>query len=64
MTGRFISIRFDNNYTGLWSVFLVGVPLQVLEVLWVFFRSLFRKNKKIKEQLRTETEQTQEKDGE
>ncbi len=64
MTGRFISIRLDNDYTGLWSVFLVGVPLQVLEVLWVFFRSLFRKNKKIKEQLRTETEQTQEKDGE
>lgn len=28
-----------------WCVFLVGIPLQVLEVLWVFFRSLFKKNK-------------------
>ena len=54
MTGRFVSIRLGNNYEGLWSVFLVGVPLQVLEVLWVFFRSLFRKNKKLKERLKTE----------
>lgn len=63
MTGRFVSINLGNDYEGLWTVFLVGVPLQILEVLWVFFRSLFRKNKKIKERLRTETEQTEEKDG-
>ncbi len=31
----------------LWSIFLVGIPLQVLEILWVFFRSVFKKNKKI-----------------
>lgn len=30
----------------LWVVFLIGIPLEALEVLWVFFRSLFRKNKK------------------
>ncbi len=46
LTARAISIDLGNNYDGLWCVFLVGVPLQVLEVLWVFFRSLFRKNKK------------------
>ncbi len=32
----------------LWIVFLLGVPLQVLEVLWSFFRFLFAKNKKQK----------------
>ncbi|MBQ8323453.1 MAG: helix-turn-helix transcriptional regulator [Clostridia bacterium] len=33
------------DMAGLWCVFLLGIPLQALEVLWVFFRSLFRKNK-------------------
>lgn len=31
---------------GLWCVFLLGIPLQVLEVLWVFFRTLLRKQKR------------------
>ena len=57
MTGLFVSIRLGNNYEGLWSIFLIGVPLQVLEVLWVFFRSLFRKNKKLKERLRTDADE-------
>ena len=34
-----------SNVTGLWTLFLVGIPLQVLEILWVFFRSLFGKGK-------------------
>lgn len=36
----------DKDLGALWVLFLVGIPLQVLEVLWVFFRSLFTKNKK------------------
>ena len=35
------------NREGLWTLFLLGIPLQALETLWVFFRSLFRKNKKV-----------------
>ncbi len=31
----------------IWAVFLVGIPLQTLEILWVFFRSIFKKNKKV-----------------
>ncbi len=31
----------------IWTVFLLGIPLQVLEILWVFFRSVFKKNKKV-----------------
>lgn len=30
-----------------WILFFLGIPLQVLEILWVFFRSLFRKSKRM-----------------
>ncbi len=30
-----------------WSVFLLGIPLQVLEIWWVFFRTIAKRNKKI-----------------
>lgn len=33
------------EYSALWCVFLLGIPLQVLEVLWAFFRYLFKKRK-------------------
>ena len=36
---------FNGHIEGLWGLFLIGVPLQVLEILWVFFRSLFKKIK-------------------
>lgn len=45
LTVRFVSIAIGASYNGLWMVFLLGVPLQVLEVLWAFFRTLFRQRK-------------------
>lgn len=45
LTARLISISMGNDYTALWLVFILGIPLQVLEVLWVFFRSLFKTHK-------------------
>ncbi len=50
LTSLFLTILFlpENvglEVGGLWCLFLLGVPLQALEILWVFFRSLFRKNK-------------------
>ena len=45
LTARLICEALGNPYEGLWCLFLLGVPLQILEILWVFFRSLFRKNK-------------------
>ncbi len=46
----FLSLRLfiagGENYGVLWCLFLLGVPLQVLEVLWVFFRSLLMPKKK------------------
>ena len=31
---------------GLWMVFLLGIPLQFLQVFWTFFRGVSKKNKK------------------
>lgn len=46
LTGKSVSVALGNDYSGLWTVYLLGIPLQGLEVLWVFFRFLFRKSKK------------------
>ena len=33
-------------FKSLWAIFLIGVPLQVLEILWAFFRySVFKRKK-------------------
>lgn len=55
LTVRFVSIALGAAYDGLWMVFLLGVPLQVLEILWVFFRTLFRKKKQEETLANTET---------
>jgi len=47
LTARIIWMKQGAGYEALWCLFLLGIPLQVLEILWVFFRSLFRKNKRI-----------------
>ncbi len=53
LTAKFLYLRFNPSAEtgGLWTLFLLGIPLQVLEILWVFFRSIFKKNKKIIEVL-------------
>ncbi len=56
LTCLYLTIRYiciQRGITGdigpLWSIYLLGIPLQVLEVLWAFFRSIFKKNKKVVE---------------
>lgn len=34
---------------GLWMVFLIGIPLQVLDIFWVFFRKVRKDKKKAEE---------------
>ncbi len=51
------ALSVGKNLSALWVVFLVGIPLQVLEVLWVFFRSLFTKNKKSKSKREAKTKE-------
>lgn len=57
LTGYIVSQQRGFDYSGYWSLFLLGVPLQGLEVLWVFFRSIFRMNKNKQAELRTENAQ-------
>lgn len=45
LTFLFNSLSIDSGW--LWCLFLLGIPLQILEVLWVFFRTLFQKVKNI-----------------
>ena len=47
LTLRLILTAVGEVYEGLWCIFLLGIPLQILEILWAFFRSLFRRSKKI-----------------
>ena len=54
LTSVFLTVRIlcklngvGENLGPLWTIFLLGIPLQVLEILWVFFRSLFKKSRRI-----------------
>ncbi len=49
VTCRAIALANGSDYGALWCVFLLGIPLQVLEVLWTFFRSLLRKQRGMSE---------------
>lgn len=46
LTVREILLHVNGDEGALWFVFLLGVPLQALEVLWTFFCTLLRKQKK------------------
>lgn len=45
LTVRIVVGMYNQTFEGLWCVFLLGIPLQILEVLWVFFRTLLRKQR-------------------
>ena len=54
LTCAYLTIRIVCNLSGvgenlgpMWTIFLLGIPLQALEILWAFFRSLFKKNKRV-----------------
>ncbi len=50
ITGLYVTIcSLAGKIDGLWMLFIIGAPLQVLEILWVFFRaSLFKAKKQTK----------------
>ncbi len=45
LTVRLVMENMERSTGDLWQLFLIGVPLQILEVLWCFFRFLFIKNR-------------------
>ena len=54
ITCLFLTVKIVTTAKGLqdevdrlWLLFVLGIPLQILEILWVFFRSVFRKTKKM-----------------
>ncbi|MBQ7913282.1 MAG: helix-turn-helix transcriptional regulator [Clostridia bacterium] len=51
LTVRFILMRYGQDYSALWLIFILGIPLQVLECFWGLFRA-----KKIKEKQALESE--------
>lgn len=68
MTWLLIGLEHGVSVDGLWSLFLIGAPLQVLEVLWAYFRySLFKakggtktKREKVKKSKREKGKNTDE----
>ncbi len=46
LTTTFVGQRLGADVGGAWVFFILGVPLQVLEVLWTFFRYTLVKNRK------------------
>lgn len=45
LTVYFVMQNMSRNTNGLWQLFIIGIPLQILEVLWCFFRFLFVKDR-------------------
>jgi transcriptional regulator with XRE-family HTH domain len=52
-----ITMVGEGSYKGYWMLFLLGIPLQALEILWVFFRSFLKKGRKKSETPFAETEE-------
>lgn len=45
LTVNAVAEAIGDYYAGIWIIYLLGIPLQVLEVLWSFFRYVFKKRK-------------------
>lgn len=57
LTTRFILAHYQYDYSALWLVFILGVPLQILECVWGLFRARKNKEKQQLEEENAEAEQ-------
>ena len=66
LTVYFVMQNMSRNTNGLWQLFIIGIPLQILEVLWCFFRFLFvkdrEKNGNVKNQTKEKSENIEKKE--
>ena len=46
ITSIFLTVLLTKPIDKLWMLFLIGIPLQALAVLWYFLRKSLKKNKK------------------
>ena len=60
LTVRFVFENAGTEFGGLWLIFIIGIPLQGLEILWVFFRFLFTRDKEKRRLLRRQKENSYE----
>lgn len=56
ITVRMILIQADARHGALWLIFLLGIPLQCLEIFWESFRALLRKQHRKAKELKKEEE--------
>ncbi len=63
LTVRLVMENMGRSLGDLWQVFLIGAPLQLLEIWWCFFRVLYIKNKE-KRKLQETSEENGEKESE
>ena len=54
LTVRSLLVYADAQYGALWLLFLLGIPLQILEIFWESFRSLLRRQKRKSKQANQE----------
>lgn len=47
LTALFILMHYQQDYTMLWLIFLLGIPLQVLECVWSAFRAKKIRDKQV-----------------
>lgn len=57
LTTRFILAHYQYDHSALWLVFILGVPLQILECVWGLFRARKNKEKQQLEEENAEAEQ-------
>ena len=56
LTVQEVLALLNMQYVAIWNLFLLGIPTQVLETVWVFFRSLFTRGVKKEKQRNEEIE--------
>lgn len=47
ITCLFVTLHLTFENLSLVFLFLIGIPLQILEIFWAFFRSLFKRKKQV-----------------
>ncbi|MBO5240207.1 MAG: helix-turn-helix transcriptional regulator [Clostridia bacterium] len=47
ITCLFVTLHLTFENLSLGFLFLIGIPLQILEIFWAFFRSLFKRKKQV-----------------
>ena len=53
LTANLVAMGIGEESRSFWSFFLLGIPLQALEIVWVFFRSFFHRDRQTQQEKRS-----------